>query len=257
MFTGLFRLMFEFFLMDYDILKGEGAIIGGVGFVVRAIGWVLVLGSIIGITLQDLREEMNMAYQMPEAANGRPGTMRRGCRGCPRTASATCSARPRTRPAGAPTPSGPRDCPNAQLLNMETPDSFVESAVLRSDDEWHLVEGLIRFGRAQLDAPCNNRIEKLKTLARERELLSEMLQAYEDGRVYAASKEDLQLEDEWQRYLFAVLPEIRDETSRGIAEARVRELMEQSHHAPGVDAPGHGGRLLPGLRRVQGAVQRA
>ena len=117
---------------------------------------------------------------------------------------------------------------NAQLLNLETPDSFVESAVLRSDDEWHLVEGLIRFGRAQLDAPCNNRIEKLKTLARERELLSEMLQAYEDGRVYAASPEDLQLEDEWQRYLFAVLPEIRDETSRGIAEARVRELMEQS-----------------------------
>ena len=51
-FTGLFRLMFEFFLMDYDILKGEGAIIGGVGFVIRAIGWVLVLGSIIGITLQ-------------------------------------------------------------------------------------------------------------------------------------------------------------------------------------------------------------
>ena len=56
---------------------------------------------------------------------------------------------------------------NAQLLNMETPDSFVESAVLQSDDEWHLVEGLIKFGRAQMDAPCNNRIEKLKTLAQE------------------------------------------------------------------------------------------
>ena len=117
---------------------------------------------------------------------------------------------------------------NAQLLNLETPDSFVESAVLQSDDEWHLVEGLIKFGRAQLDSPCNNRIEKLKTLAKERELLSDMVKAYEDGKVYAASPEDLQLEDEWQRYLFAVLPEIRDETSQGIAEARIRDLMEQS-----------------------------
>ena len=117
---------------------------------------------------------------------------------------------------------------NAQLLNMETPDSFVESAVLRSDDEWHLVEGLIKFGRAQMDAPCNNRIEQLQTLAKERELLSEMLQAYRDNRVYAAKAEDLSLEDEWQRYLFAVLPEIRDPVSEGIAEARVRELMEQA-----------------------------
>ena len=117
---------------------------------------------------------------------------------------------------------------NAQLLNLETPDSFVESAVLRSDDEWHLVEGLIRFGRAQLDSPCNNRIEKLKALAKERELLSEMLQAYRDDRVYAANAEDLQLGDEWQRYLFAVLPEIRDSVSAGIAEARVQELMEQA-----------------------------
>ena len=55
-----------------------------------------------------------------------------------------------------------------------------------------------------------------------------MLKAHEEGRVYAPSPEDLKLEDEWQRYLFAVLPEIRDETSKGIAEARIRELMEQS-----------------------------
>ena len=49
---GLFRLVFEFLVMDYDILKGGGTIIGGVGFIVRAIGWTLILFSIGGIALQ-------------------------------------------------------------------------------------------------------------------------------------------------------------------------------------------------------------
>ena len=49
---GLFRLVFEFLAMDYDILKGDGTIIGGMGFVIRALGWTLILFSMGGIALQ-------------------------------------------------------------------------------------------------------------------------------------------------------------------------------------------------------------
>ena len=49
---GLFKLAFQFLILDYDILKGDGTIIGGVGFVVRALGWTLVLFSVGGIGLQ-------------------------------------------------------------------------------------------------------------------------------------------------------------------------------------------------------------
>ena len=49
---GLFSLAYNFLVMDYDILHGEGAIVGGVGFVIRAIGWVLIMVTVGGIALQ-------------------------------------------------------------------------------------------------------------------------------------------------------------------------------------------------------------
>ena len=117
---------------------------------------------------------------------------------------------------------------NAQLLNMETMDSFIESAVLRNDEEINLVERLCAAGRMQVDAECNNRIEKLQILAKEREQLENIIKGFDNGETYVARPESMDLREEWQRYLFAVLPEVKDEASKGIAEARVQELIRQS-----------------------------
>ena len=146
---------------------------------------------------------------------------------------------------------------NAQLLNMETPDSFVESAVLQSDDEWHLVEGLIKFGRAQLDSPCNNRIEKAEDAGQgagaavghgEGPRGRQGLRGVAGGPAAGGR--------------VAALPLRRAAGDTGRNQPGDRRGPDPGpdgaiRHAPGVDAPGHGGRVLSGLRRVQGAFQRA
>ena len=77
----------------------------------------------------------------------------------------------------------------AQLLNMETMESFVESAELALEEQ-RFVEGLCGLGREQVDAACNNRLHLLLAMAGEVEHYRSLLEAEKEGRTYTLPMPD-------------------------------------------------------------------
>ena len=47
------KTLFGFLILDYDVLKGDG-LAGGFGFIIRALGWTMLLGVILGLAAQVL-----------------------------------------------------------------------------------------------------------------------------------------------------------------------------------------------------------
>ncbi|MXZ55824.1 MAG: hypothetical protein F4Z14_06600 [Gammaproteobacteria bacterium] len=71
----------------------------------------------------------------------------------------------------------------AQNLNLETPDSFIESAPLDADEQrW--VDQMCGLARESRDAWCNNRLEYLLHRAAEREELEKVLASRQRGEDY-------------------------------------------------------------------------
>ena len=75
----------------------------------------------------------------------------------------------------------------AQLLNLETPDSFIESAPL-NEEEQRWVDSMCGLAREQRDALCNNRLEYLLHKAGEREQLQLLLSKIEADEEYTPPK---------------------------------------------------------------------
>ena len=78
----------------------------------------------------------------------------------------------------------------AQLLNLETPDSFIESAPL-SEDEQRWVDSMCGLAREQRDALCNNRLEYLLHKAGEREQLQLLLSKIEADEEYTPPQTEI------------------------------------------------------------------
>ena len=91
-----------------------------------------------------------------------------------------------------------RNIENASLLNMETPTSFVDAAILTSE-MMQLMEILARQGRLALDAFANNRLAYVASLNDERRVLLAALESHSVPELEIA-------EDAESRYLLAVLP---------------------------------------------------
>ena len=71
----------------------------------------------------------------------------------------------------------------AQHLNLETPDSFIESAPLDVDEQrW--IDSMCGLARENREAFCNNRLEYLIHKAAEREQLQTIINSLADGEKY-------------------------------------------------------------------------
>ena len=67
-------------------------------------------------------------------------------------------------------------------LNMETPDSFLDGAVLTSSEQKEHMSMLVFLGQMQRDAPAGNRLDQLERLRRERGHYLGILDAYKCDR---------------------------------------------------------------------------
>ena len=98
-------------------------------------------------------------------------------------------------------------------LNMETPDSFLDTVPLQSGDQQEHMNELIYLGHLQRDAPCNNRYDKLEMLRRERARLEYLIEVYnagEEPEPFASTPHELdsqQLIDRVGHLLMGILPE--------------------------------------------------
>lgn len=69
---------------------------------------------------------------------------------------------------------------SAAHLNMETPDSFLDSVPLNDEQQEHMRE-LVGLAQVQRDANCNNRLERLERSRRTRSRLQYLVECNNDG----------------------------------------------------------------------------
>ena len=120
-----------------------------------------------------------------------------------------------------------RTVETAQLLNMETLGSFVDSASLATEDQRHLVEILLGLGEFEYNAPCNNRLAYLTLMEKERERLTMMIEAFQTGQPLRFPEPEP--DDDDAQYLSAMLPHaIASERESRAAEARIARILDET-----------------------------